>query len=79
MSHWNYRVVQSYDRKEFFIAEVYYDDNGYTGWLAADDRLKWEDYDDLKGTVEKIGEAFDRPLLQVGEGDHLVEVTPNPT
>ena len=73
MSHWNYRVVQSYDRKEFFIAEVYYDDGGNTGWHDGVS-LKWEDYDDLKGTVKLIQKAFEKPLLRVGEGDNLVEV-----
>lgn len=76
MSHWNYRVLQSYDRTEFFIAEVYYDDEGRMGWAdVRGSALTWDDYDDLKYTVEKITEAFNRPLLLVGENDHLVEVT----
>ena len=77
MIHWNYRVVQSYDRKEFFIAEVYYDDEGRMGWCdVTNSALKWDNYKDLKGTAKLIKKAFKKPLLQVGEGDCLVEVKP---
>jgi hypothetical protein len=38
------------------------------------DGLRWDDYDDLKGSVEMIQKAFDKPLLRVVEGDRLVEV-----
>lgn len=76
VSHWNYRVVESRDQTEYFIAEVYYADDGHLGW-ADDSRdcLRWDNYDDLKGTVDLIREAFDQPLLRVVEGDRLVEVT----
>jgi hypothetical protein len=72
--YWNYRVVQLFDQREYFIAEVYYDDNGDISWCVPDDTLKWEDYDDLKGTVESVQKAFDRPTRRVAEGDKLVEV-----
>ena len=76
MSHWNYRVVQSFDQTEYFIAEVYYDDAGNIGWVDnRENRLTWDTYDDLKGTVELIRKAFDKPLMRVVEGDHLIEVT----
>ena len=76
MSHWNYRVVQSFDQTEYFIAEVYYDGDGPRGWVESGrDFLRWNDYDDLKGTVELIQKAFDKPLLRVVEGDRLVEVS----
>jgi hypothetical protein len=39
------------------------------------DGLRWEDYDGLKGSVEMIQKAFDKPLLRVVEGDRLVEVS----
>jgi hypothetical protein len=76
VSHWNYRVVQSADQTEYFIAEVYYDGDGAKGWVD-DSRefLRWDDYDDLKGSVEWMKKAFDKPLLRVVEGDRLVEVT----
>ncbi|MBO0676760.1 hypothetical protein JRC04_04710 [Mycolicibacterium sp. S2-37] len=75
MSHWNYRVLQSFDRTEYFIAEVYYNDDGNMGWAdVSDSLLKWETLEDLQGTVALIQEAFNRPLLKVGEGDNLIEV-----
>ncbi|WP_158240431.1 hypothetical protein [Mycobacterium hubeiense] len=52
MSHWNYRVVQSFDQTEYFIAEVYYDGDATQGWADREhDFLRWDDYNDLKGTV----------------------------
>jgi hypothetical protein len=39
------------------------------------DFQRWDDYDDLKGSVELIQKAFDKPLLRVVEGDRLVEVS----
>jgi hypothetical protein len=76
VSHWNYRVVQSFDQTEYFIAEVYYDGDATQGWVdSGRDGLRWDDYDDLKGSVEMIQKAFDKPLLRVVEGDRLVEVS----
>jgi hypothetical protein len=75
VSHWNYRVVQSFDRTEYFIVEVYYDGDAIQGWVdSGREGLRWDDYDDLKGSVEMIQKAFDKPLLRVVEGDRLVEV-----
>ena len=75
MSHWNYRVLQSFDQTEYFIAEVYFDDEGKTGWVDnREGQLKWDDYDDLKGTVELLLKAFDRPVMRVVEGDNLIEI-----
>jgi hypothetical protein len=65
VSHWNYRVVQSFDQTEFFIAEVYYDDDAPRGWVDSGcDGLRWDDYDHLRGSVEMIQKAFDKPLLR---------------
>jgi antitoxin VapB len=76
VSHWNYRVVQSFDQTEYFIAEVYYDGDGPQGWVDSGlDFARWDDYEDLKGSVEMIQKAFDKPLLRVVEGDRLVEVS----
>lgn len=76
MSHWNYRVVQSFDQTEYFIAEVYYDGDATRGWVdSGQDSLRWDDYDDLKGTVELLKNACDEPLLRVVESDRLVEVS----
>lgn len=62
MSHGNYRVVC-------------YADDGHLG-SAHDSRncLRRNNYDDLKGSVELIREAFDQPLLRVVD-DRLAEVT----
>ena len=66
MHHWNYRVLQSFDQTEYFIA----------GWVDSGlDFQRWDDYDDLKGSVEMIQKAFDKPLLRVLEDDRLVEVS----
>ena len=76
VSHWNYRVVQSFDQTEYFLAEVYYDGDATQGWVdSGHDFLRWEDYDDLKGTVELIQKAFDKPLLRVVGNDRLVKVS----
>lgn len=72
---WNYRVVQSADGSEYFIAEVYYGGDKL-GWVdATRDCLRWERYDDLRNTVRLIMDAFDQPLLRATEDDRLVQVT----
>lgn len=72
---WNYRVVQSADGSEYFIAEVYYDGDKL-GWVdGSRNFLRWERYDDLMDTVKLIRHAFDQPLLRMTEDDRLVEVT----
>lgn len=77
MSNWNYRVLLSKDQSEYFIGEVYYDDDGQMGWVENDSsRLRWDDYDDLQGTVEMIREAFNKPILAVLEDDALEEILP---
>lgn len=79
---WNYRVLRSFDKKEYFVAEVYYDDETGTPMSWADTRdsaLVWDNYDDLKSTVTFIQFAFDKPVLQVGEGDALTTLDPEDT
>lgn len=73
MSAWNYRVVQSLDGSEHFVAEVYYDGDKLS-WIDSRDCLRWNSYDELKATVELIRRAFDRPLLQEQEGGGLREI-----
>jgi hypothetical protein len=76
VSHWNYRVVQSFAKTEYFIAEVYYDGDGTQGWVdSGRDFLRWDDDDDLKGTVELLKNAFGKRLLRVVGNDRLVEVS----
>ena len=75
MRSWNYRVVQSLDGTEHFIAEVYYNNGETMGWVDdLSDYLRWENYDDLRNTVEMIREAFDKPVLRVTDDQRLVEV-----
>lgn len=76
MSTWNFRVVQSADDGEYFIAEVYYDGSAMSWVENSRDCLRWTDYADLKSTVELIRQAFDKPLLRVTADERLVEVPP---
>jgi len=76
VQHWNYRVLQSFDQTEYFIAEVYYDGDAPQGWVDSGlDFLRWDDYDDLEDSVDLIQKAFDQPLLRVLDDDRLVEVS----
>lgn len=72
MTHWNYRVLQ--DAGVFRIIEVFYDDEGNMGWTDNyESILIWDGYDDLKGTVEKLQDAFDKPILIADKNDILHE------
>lgn len=79
---WNYRVVKTNENGQdcFKIVEVYYDkETGkVTGWAPTSytTALLWEEFDDLKYTVEHIVEAMKKPiLLHVPEDDDaLVEM-----
>lgn len=75
-STWNYRVVQSSDGTEYFIAEVYYDGNVLSWVDGTGDCLRWDRHNDLKGTIELIQQAFDKPVLRVTGDGRLVEVSP---
>lgn len=77
ISHWDYRVVRSQDRTEYFIAEVYYDGDKLSWVDDPRNALRWDRYEDLKGTVDLIRLAFDKPLLDVSADGHLIEVTPS--
>lgn len=76
MSHWNYRIIQSHDEKEYFVAEVYYGDDGSMGWIGPENLLRCPRLDDLVGTLNLVQKAAERPLLKVGENDELYEVAP---
>lgn len=68
---WNYRVIK--DGNNYRVVEVFYDDNGeIEGWVDSTDMiLSWDNYDDLKGTAEKVLYAFDKPVLII-KGEKLV-------
>lgn len=75
MNSWNYRVIKMMcdNQKNFAIAEVYYDEkNQPVGWVKCNENtLVSEEYENLKGTIELLSEAFSKPILTV-EGDKLV-------
>ena len=60
---WNYRVLREEcaDMDFFKIIEVYYGD-GLSWCDASIDG--WNSPDELKGTLEKMLEAFDKPVLE---------------
>lgn len=79
---WNYRVIKEevkYGKSKntydiFRIIEVYYDKNGEIHGYSdsSDGILIWNEYEDLKGTVEYVGQAFSRPVLTLKNGE-LIE------
>lgn len=62
---WNYRVMKraARDENEFFITEVYYQDDGSViGWTEG--KEAWgEDLDSLRQTLEWMTSALDKPVL----------------
>lgn len=76
---WNYRVLAeetNTGETAYRIAEVYYDDAGKPdAWTLPDynPTAEWDDVGDLKGTVELILGAFDKPVLFVADGNKLKE------
>lgn len=75
-STWNYRVVQSSDGTEYFIAEVYYDGDALSWVDRTSDCLRWDRFENLKGTAELIQQAFDKPVLKVTGDGRLIDVSP---
>lgn len=69
---WNYRVIQKTvefqgeDYQVHAIHEVYYDTDGnIDGWTLNPIELSnFEDCDDLKGSLELIQKAFEKPALR---------------
>jgi hypothetical protein len=63
---WNYRVIEIDGL--YAVSEVYYDDNGLIeAWALPDDLnplTGWETIDELRGTVDLIKEAFNRPVIK---------------
>jgi hypothetical protein len=70
---WNYRLVQSLDGTEYFIAEVYYDGDRLSWADATRASLRWDSYDELKRTIDLIRQAFEKPTLRFAEDDRLIE------
>lgn len=69
MTHWNYRVLahESGDSLIFRIHEVYYDDNDIpNGYIDEEKQISSEDLKGLKWTINKMKEAFKKPVLWHG-------------
>ena len=74
---WNYRVIRHSDEKTksfwFHIHEVYYSDDGeIEGWTQNPKIPVGDSAEDLKGEIELIIEAFNRPVLKE-ENNALIE------
>lgn len=78
---WNYRIVEKAGL--FYVAEVHYGDNGIKGWSHVDGPDAYnvltmsDDFDEFKGTAEKVLHAFHRPVLRwtnAGGKDQLIGV-----
>lgn len=83
---WNYRVVkEEIDNlggkfEKYRIIQVYYDNNGLiTGWvdcsdsiLTVTDNIDGQAYENLKGNVQRVVLAFDKPYL-ILKGDELID------
>lgn len=70
-------MVRSLDRSEYFIAELCYDGDEVSWVDDSRTTLRWDRYDDLKGTVDLIRQAFDKPMPGVTTDDHLSKATPD--
>ncbi len=64
MKTWNYRLAKNKDGF-YGIVEVYYDKEGKgSSWTDFIDPNHWEDKEDLRFTLQKMLEAFDKPLFE---------------
>jgi hypothetical protein len=63
--------VRSWDRTEYFVAEVYYDDRGRPySWTDREEfnaLAGWDDVEDLRETIVHIQEALQQPVLRVSD------------
>lgn len=70
MSTWGFRVATkdvTYGEetvKEYGIIEVYYDDQGEIEFHGGfKDPNGWDDIEDLKGTIDRMQQAFGKPIV----------------
>lgn len=64
--NWNYRVAKKqFDGEDCYgIIEVYYEEGEVMGWTDFVDLLGWDNPEDLKGTLELMLKAFDKPIFE---------------
>lgn len=74
---WDYRIIRTHEGGEavFAIHEVYYSDRGPPMWSENAAYVVGASVEELKGQLEKMTQAFDRPIFEV-VGDALVEWKP---
>lgn len=81
MSHWNHRVVREViehpnlelSEVVYQITEVYYNDEGApSAWCQRSHSPYGNDLNDLRGELERMLRALDKPVLEVVDGK-LVE------
>lgn len=69
---WNYRLAEKYVDygeydgiiKEYRVVEAYYNEDGsIQGVTNFKDPNGWDNLDCLKGTLEKMLSAFDKPII----------------
>lgn len=75
---WNFRILaeDAYGTTVFRVAEVYYDAEGKPrSWSQSDFNplAEWDELSEIRGTIELIQGAREKPVLQV-VGGKLVEM-----
>ena len=82
MSTFNYRIIRAegyggYYDPYYAIHEVHYHEDGQIrGWSEDPDYLAADSLSELRGDIDLILQAFDRPIL-IKDGDTLVEFKPD--
>ena len=64
----NPKLSKMEDQRTFSIIEVYYDKNGVpTGYIGPQKNPlgHWEDLDDLKGTIDLVKLALEKPIIDI--------------
>ena len=62
----NEKLADNPDTRLFSIVEVYYDNKGIpNGYTEPNPLSNWEELSDLMGTYKLIGEALDKPIIDL--------------
>jgi hypothetical protein len=77
VTYWNNRVLT--DGKDYWVGEVYYDDDGtYWGYTGKEEDPvgAWGDFIDLSNCVHHLVGALDQPILEIDENETIIgEIT----